>query len=146
MSKVLYPKDRMEKPPRQESGGREEFRQGRYLHGGHGPHGKGRSEISISTPGACPSGSHVAHGWPWSAASGQILDRAKVASHLKAIHKYNLKHDLSDYPKPQRPSWRLPREGGLLLCTWPKGGELALPFVYSNEVWTGIQIIRSPLS
>jgi hypothetical protein len=30
-------------------------------------------------------------------------------------------------------------EGGLLLCTWPKGGELALPFVYSNEVWTGIE-------
>jgi hypothetical protein len=30
-------------------------------------------------------------------------------------------------------------EGGLLLCTWPKGGELSLPFVYSNEVWTGIE-------
>ena len=27
----------------------------------------------------------------------------------------------------------------MLLCTWPKGGELALPFVYSNEVWTGIE-------
>jgi hypothetical protein len=30
-------------------------------------------------------------------------------------------------------------EGGLLLCSWPKGGELSLPFVYSNEVWTGIE-------
>jgi hypothetical protein len=30
-------------------------------------------------------------------------------------------------------------EGGLLLCTWPKGGALSLPFVYSNEVWTGIE-------
>jgi hypothetical protein len=27
----------------------------------------------------------------------------------------------------------------LLLCTWPKGGQLSLPFVYSNEVWTGIE-------
>ncbi len=27
----------------------------------------------------------------------------------------------------------------MLLCTWPKGGELSLPFVYSNEVWTGIE-------
>ena len=26
-----------------------------------------------------------------------------------------------------------------MLCTWPKGGELTLPFVYSNEVWTGIE-------
>ena len=24
-------------------------------------------------------------------------------------------------------------------CTWPKGGALTLPFVYSNEVWTGIE-------
>ena len=31
------------------------------------------------------------------------------------------------------------KEGGLLLCTWPDGGELTLPFVYSNEVWTGIE-------
>jgi hypothetical protein len=30
-------------------------------------------------------------------------------------------------------------EGGLLLCSWPKGGKLSLPFVYSNEVWTGIE-------
>lgn len=70
---------------------------------------------------------------------GQILNREKVASHLKAVHKYNLKEDLSDYPNPQRPSYACGNEGGLLLCTWPKGGELSLPFVYSNEVWTGIE-------
>jgi hypothetical protein len=70
---------------------------------------------------------------------GQVLDRSKVASHLKAIHQYNLKHDLSDYANPQRPSYAFGSEGGLLLCTWPKGGELSLPFVYSNEVWTGIE-------
>ncbi|HEY4874655.1 MAG TPA: GH116 family glycosyl hydrolase, partial [Puia sp.] len=28
---------------------------------------------------------------------------------------------------------------GLLLCSWPKGGKLSLPFVYSDEVWTGIE-------
>lgn len=27
----------------------------------------------------------------------------------------------------------------MLLCTWPNGGELSLPFVYSNEVWTGFE-------
>ena len=32
-----------------------------------------------------------------------------------------------------------PRTDGLLLCSWPKGGEPTLPFVYSNEVWTGIE-------
>jgi len=70
---------------------------------------------------------------------GQVLAAPKVASHLQAIHKYNLKRDLSDFANPQRPSYACGTEGGLVLCTWPKGGELALPFVYSNEVWTGIE-------
>jgi uncharacterized protein (DUF608 family) len=70
---------------------------------------------------------------------GQVLDRGKVSSHLKALHQYNLKHDLSDFANPQRPTYACGNEGGLLLCTWPKGGELSLPFVYSNEVWTGIE-------
>ena len=30
-------------------------------------------------------------------------------------------------------------EAGLLLCTWPRGGKPTLPFVYSDEVWTGIE-------
>jgi uncharacterized protein (DUF608 family) len=71
--------------------------------------------------------------------AGQVLQAGKVASHLKAVHKYNLKRDLSAHPNPQRPSYAYGTEGGLLICTWPKGGELALPFVYSNEVWTGIE-------
>lgn len=70
---------------------------------------------------------------------GQVVDARKIASHLKAIHRYNLKHDLTAHPNPQRPSYACGAEGGLLLCTWPKGGELSLPFVYSNEVWTGIE-------
>ncbi len=70
---------------------------------------------------------------------GEILDHEKVESHLLAVHKYNLKKDLSDHANPQRPTYALGKEGGLLLCTWPKGGELSLPFVYSNEVWTGIE-------
>jgi uncharacterized protein (DUF608 family) len=70
---------------------------------------------------------------------GQVLDAKKVANHLKAVHRHNLKRDLSAHANPQRPSYASGGEGGLLLCTWPKGGELALPFVYSNEVWTGIE-------
>jgi hypothetical protein len=70
---------------------------------------------------------------------GQVLDARKVASHVRAVHKYNLKRDLTAHANPQRPSYACGAEGGVLLCTWPKGGELALPFVYSNEVWTGIE-------
>ena len=66
-------------------------------------------------------------------------DPGKILSHLLAVHKYNLKKNLSEHANPQRPAYAMGDEGGLLLCTWPKGGELSLPFVYSNEVWTGIE-------
>src|SRR4029079_7780260 len=36
------------------------------------------------------------------------------------------------------------RDGGLLICTWPRGGQLTLPFVYSDEVWTGIECEVAP--
>jgi hypothetical protein len=70
---------------------------------------------------------------------GEVLDREKTESHLRAVHRHNLKQDLSAHANPQRPSFAFGAEGGLLLCTWPRGGALALPFVYSNEVWTGIE-------
>lgn len=66
-------------------------------------------------------------------------DTAKTKSHLLAVHKYNLKKDLQQHENPQRSTYALGHEGGLLLCSWPKGGMLSLPFVYSNEVWTGIE-------
>jgi len=70
---------------------------------------------------------------------GEIIDPEKVKSHLDAVYNYNLKRDLSDHHNPQRPGFALGKDGGLLLCTWPKGGALSIPFVYSNEVWTGIE-------
>ncbi|HVP11755.1 MAG TPA: GH116 family glycosyl hydrolase [Phycisphaerae bacterium] len=69
----------------------------------------------------------------------EIVDTAKVRSNLSAIHRHNLRSDLSDHANPQRPSYAVGHEGGLLLCTWPRGGAPALPFVYSDEVWTGIE-------
>jgi uncharacterized protein (DUF608 family) len=68
-----------------------------------------------------------------------IIDSNKIVSHLKSVYKYNFKKDLSCHSNPQRPTYAMGNEGGLLLCSWPKGGKLSLPFVYSNEVWTGIE-------
>jgi uncharacterized protein (DUF608 family) len=70
---------------------------------------------------------------------GEIINQEQVRKNLEAIHRYNLRKDLSDHSNPQRPSFALGSEGGLLLCSWPKGGQLSLPFVYSDEVWTGIE-------
>jgi len=67
------------------------------------------------------------------------IDPNKIKSHLLAVHKYNHKASLREHANPQRPSYALGDEGGLLLCSWPKGSKLSLPFVYSDEVWTGIE-------
>ncbi len=65
--------------------------------------------------------------------------RSRVRRNLKAIFQYNFRHDLSDHACTQRPGYAIGHEAGLLLCSWPRGGKPTLPFVYSDEVWTGIE-------
>jgi uncharacterized protein (DUF608 family) len=67
------------------------------------------------------------------------LARDKIRSALLAIFKNNFKTDLSQHANAQRPGYAMGHEPGLLLCTWPRGGKPTLPFVYSDEVWTGIE-------
>jgi uncharacterized protein (DUF608 family) len=75
----------------------------------------------------------------WACGLGPVLDPAHVRSHLSAVFRHNFKADLSSHANPQRPTYALGREAGLVLCTWPRGGSPTLPFVYSSEVWTGIE-------
>jgi len=67
------------------------------------------------------------------------LDSGNVKSHLAAIFEHNFKTDLFDHACLQRPGFAIGHEAGLLLCSWPRGGKPTLPFVYSDEVWTGIE-------
>jgi hypothetical protein len=67
------------------------------------------------------------------------LATANVQATLQAIFKHNFKTDLSQHANAQRPGYAMGREPGLLLCSWPRGGKPTLPFVYSDEVWTGIE-------
>jgi uncharacterized protein (DUF608 family) len=67
------------------------------------------------------------------------LDSANIRSNLRAIFKHNFKTDLSQHANAQRPGYAMGNEPGLLLCSWPRGNKPTLPFVYSDEVWTGIE-------
>jgi len=58
---------------------------------------------------------------------------------LMSVYKYNFKTDFTSHSNPQRPGYCCGDEVGLLLCSWPRGGKPALPFVYSDEVWTGVE-------
>jgi Glycosyl-hydrolase family 116, catalytic region len=68
-----------------------------------------------------------------------VLDPQLVRSHLAAVFRHNFKDDLWDHANTQRITYANGHEGGLLLCTWPRGGKPTLPFIYSDEVWTGIE-------
>jgi Glycosyl-hydrolase family 116, catalytic region/beta-glucosidase 2, glycosyl-hydrolase family 116 N-term len=67
------------------------------------------------------------------------LNREHVRNSLQSIFKNNFKPDLSQHANAQRPGYAMGHEPGLLLCSWPHGGKPTLPFVYSDEVWTGIE-------
>jgi len=69
---------------------------------------------------------------------GYVLDKDNVKSAVHSIMKYNLLDDFSDFANMQR-MYALNDNSGLLLCSWPKGGRPEIPFVYSDEVWTGIE-------
>jgi hypothetical protein len=74
----------------------------------------------------------------WASGLEMTVSPDKIEKHLLAVHQYNFRSDLSDFPNPQRPAYAFGHESGLILCSWPRGGKPSLPFVYSEEVWTGI--------
>jgi hypothetical protein len=69
---------------------------------------------------------------------GDLLPADHVRQAIGAIFQHNFRPDLSEHANCQR-TYALNDEAGLLLCSWPRGGRPRLPFVYSDEVWTGIE-------
>ncbi|MCD6518856.1 MAG: hypothetical protein J7M05_02900 [Anaerolineae bacterium] len=69
---------------------------------------------------------------------GYLLPKEHVQSALRAIFSYNWRTDFWEHANPQR-IYALNDEQGLLLCSWPHGGRPKFPFVYSDEVWSGIE-------
>jgi hypothetical protein len=67
------------------------------------------------------------------------LTPARTRRHLASIFQYNFRRSLQGHANPQRPGYALNDEPGTLLCSWPHGNKPQIPFVYSDEVWTGIE-------
>ncbi|HTB98447.1 MAG TPA: GH116 family glycosyl-hydrolase [Terracidiphilus sp.] len=66
------------------------------------------------------------------------LPSAHVHSALQSVYRNNFKHGFWTHANTQR-IYAINDEIGLLLCSWPDGGRPSLPFVYSDEVWTGVE-------
>jgi uncharacterized protein (DUF608 family) len=69
---------------------------------------------------------------------GYVLDKEHVKSGVKSIFTYDFLANFSGFNNIQR-TYALNDDGGLLLCTWPRGGRPEIPFVYCDEVWSGIE-------
>jgi len=69
---------------------------------------------------------------------GRLLPPGRVGAALDAIVQYNFHAPLGNHANLQR-TFAFADETGLLLCSWPRGGRPRLPFVYSDEVWTGVE-------
>ena len=69
---------------------------------------------------------------------GYILPKEHVTTAIASVYKYNFKRSFKDFHATQR-TYALNGEAGLVLCTWPKSGEPRLPFIYSDEVWAGVE-------
>ncbi|MCW8132260.1 MAG: hypothetical protein KIS92_18070 [Planctomycetota bacterium] len=69
---------------------------------------------------------------------GYVLDPEQVERAVATVFKHNFLKEIGAFNNVQR-IYALNDEAGLLLCSWPGGNRPRLPFVYSDEVWTGIE-------
>jgi hypothetical protein len=63
--------------------------------------------------------------WAFQVGLGRVLDAERVRTALGALWKYNWTPDVGPYRGAHRPGrwYAMPGEAGLIMCTWPKGGE-----------------------
>ncbi len=71
-------------------------------------------------------------------ALGDLLPREHIRAAVRSIFRFNFRRDFRHHSNVQR-TYVLNDEAGLVLCTWPHGGRPRFPFVYSDEVWTGVE-------
>lgn len=69
---------------------------------------------------------------------GYILPKEHVQTAIANVFRYNFCRNLSEHVNVQR-VYALNDESGLILCTWPGKEKPRFPFIYSDEVWSGIE-------
>lgn len=86
----------------------------------------------------CHSDQLLGQWWAHVLGLGHVLDPERVRIAAKSIVWYNYRQDFREHEQQPR-AFVAADDQGLLNCTWPKGGRPAVPTLYSDEVWTGIE-------
>jgi uncharacterized protein (DUF608 family) len=107
---------------------------------------------AINTNIGCHADQVFGQSWAFQVGLGRILPERETRSALRSLYRYNFAPDVGAYREkfkvlPAGRWYAMPGEGGLLLCTWPKGGAEKASgkggnpvFVgYFNECWTGFE-------
>ncbi len=100
---------------------------------------------SPGTFNGCPIEQLMGQNWAYEVGLGEIIDRGKTLSALDAMWKYNYTTDAGLYRNTFKAGrwYAMAGEGGLIMCTFPHGGEEALAkgnagfAAYDNECWSG---------
>ena len=82
--------------------------------------------------------------WAFQVGLGRILREDNVHSALRSLWKYNFTKDVGPYRAVHKPGrwYAMPGEGGLLMCTWPRGEQSRVRQhfdYYFNECMTGFE-------
>jgi uncharacterized protein (DUF608 family) len=107
---------------------------------------------AINTNDGCHIDQVFGQAWAFQVGLPRVLPAAQTRSALEALWKYNFTPDVGPYRRqfqtiPGGRWYAMPGEGGLLMCTWPKGGAEKAKgqggnpgFVaYFNECMTGFE-------
>jgi len=86
----------------------------------------------------CHSDQLLGQWWAHMLDLGYLYPTDRVRTALRSIMEQNFRTDFHGFDQAPR-RYVLDDEGGLLMCTWPKGGRPASFTIYSDEVWTGIE-------
>ncbi len=101
----------------------------------------------------CEYSQLLGQSWAYQVGLGEILDARKVTTALRSLWKYNFATDVGPFREKFKSGrwYAMPGEGGLIACTWPRGGSEALSHGsrhfagYLNECQAGYEYAATSL-
>ena len=99
---------------------------------------------SVGSYDGCEIDQVFGQSWAYQVGLERVLPREHTRSALQALWKYNFTPDVGGFRKanPAGRWYAMPGEGGLIMCTWPRGDKARVKQgfdYYFNECMTGFE-------